>query len=76
MARRPGIFKRAPTSSASGVALLLKCSKAALVDLCIDLIAMDGNASVDDEVTAERVRPHLATVLDRRGDRMPKSETA
>lgn len=71
--RRPcGVFKKGSDRTDPGAALLRKVSKAALLDLALDLIGMDGKGSCDEEVSVERVRTHLAPVLERRGDRMPK----
>ncbi len=69
--RPGGIFKKSPMwADQSGARLLMKASKAALVDLCIELMQLDGHGSCDDEITPERVRRHFHAILARRGDKL------
>lgn len=66
-----GALKKSALRNDPGAALLRQVSKAALVDLILDMISLDGAESCDDPVTVERVRKHLGPALERRGDRMP-----
>lgn len=67
----PGLKKPSMRDDPAG-RVLRQCSKQALVDLALDLIALDGTASCDDPITEERALRHLRPVLERRGDRLPK----
>jgi hypothetical protein len=58
-------------SHRAATSVLDAITKAALIDLVIDLVAQDGAGGCDDEVTAERLMRHLGPVLTRRGDRAP-----
>jgi hypothetical protein len=66
----------ARTTDRAAASYLNKLSKAALIDVVIDLLRQDGTASCDDPVTVDRVLAVAAAVLAMRGDPVPRPPLA